>query len=526
MRVAKNSILILIIFIIMLAIIIPSLIFFLDTSFAEIVMIPDGNVVFDKGFSEEIYNSGVEFEEDFQKEKFQYQFLPSLDSNQAVGYLETIFDNGAEVTISSSNEVLKKSIIEYYAQNPNSDKHSIYLDDSGFTMDDYDNVLSINFLANEAGFAAGVMSSIYVASLVEDIENVDSIDMSIGVWGGLSVPGVVQILSGFEQGINWFNYYFFGTDIYGNAVDTTDENLAISPLVINPGAKIDLYGSSSEGATDYNDKPKHNDYYSGSFNVGEGEVGASNLIDRKNAKILFPVAGGQTVDALSIANKLSKDNSVQVIGVDTDTTKTYQNSPDYLDQILTSAIKDIRRSTYNALTYLYDYSDSPDANPEYGSSTFDNDYTESGWSYYSEDDYDATDEIVGASDKFLGTMENGGVGVTQVDDSESLINKAYDKLSSSTSLGLDFSTLQEFLAFSMSAQQLAKNSESSLSGVESKSNTFLDPNPENEPFYDIEDKNDPKYIHDSSNVVMVPIDEYEVGMLLPWIPDWSLYKEQ
>ncbi len=530
MKGVKNLLSIFVIFLIVLVITIPSLIYFLGSGFASIVMIPDGAIVFDNGFSEEIYNSGIEFEDDFD-ESFQYEFFPSMDPNSAVSYIETLFDNGAETIVSTSNTIIKSSIIEYFNQNPDSTKHAIIIDDAGFTVDAWDNILSINYLANEASFIVGVISGIYISSLIDDLTTINSIDINAGTWGGLPVPGVVQMLSGFEQGINWFNYYFFGTDVYGNKVSEyyDSEDLAITPLNVNPGVKIDLYGSNSNKATNYNTNPNHSNYYSNSFNVGEGETSATNLIEN-GSKILFPVAGGQMVDALSIANKLSRDNQVQVIGVDTDKSLTYQNSPDYLDQLLTSAIKDVKKSTYNALAYIFGYSNSENANPNYNSSNFIENYEDGGWAYYSQDDLDGSGNVVGESDKFVGTMENGGVGVTGINDSTNLMNQSWNKLFDNENVasilnnsGYASDNLQDFLLYSMDMQQLAKNDATALTGVESNSNTFVDPI--NESNYYVLDKTDPNYIHDSSNEIMVEVSGYSVGLLLPWIPNWSLYIE-
>ncbi len=237
------------------------------------------------------------------------------------------------------------------------DVYIIYSDDSDKELfsPKYNDVKSLYFDSSQASFVAGVVSSIY---LVSNFSNPD--DWKIGTWGGVPITAVINIMSGFESGINFFNEFLLNKDIFSH------EKVEL----ISPG-----------------DEENPSEWYSNFFIANEvGALFANTLID-KGAKLLFPVAGGQTNNAMSAINN-TKEN-VMLIGIDSDAKELFPNSQ---DKVLTSIIKNFEKAAYESVQGIF------------------------------EDDEEIRNEMLTQDVEY--NWENNGVYLTDVNEDD-LLNKAY-----------------------------------------------------------------------------------------------------
>ncbi|NOQ50334.1 MAG: BMP family ABC transporter substrate-binding protein [Mycoplasmataceae bacterium] len=200
--------------------------------------------------------------------------------------------------------------------------HTTYFDSDGgvytfvpTTNDDYKNVISSTFQAQESSFEAGIIGAM---SVIYRFNNPD--EWKVGTWGGFNIPSVIWMLSGFEAGVEFTNHF-----------------------LLAPGYDVELInqlgGSSAEAYDDNN--YSYEPWYSYSFNVDStGDAAATGLISN-GAKVIAPIAGGQTNNAV---NQASQVDDVQIIGVDVNAADKY---PDEGDLILTSSLKNTGTALYN-----------------------------------------------------------------------------------------------------------------------------------------------------------------------------------
>lgn len=483
-KIPKNIIFIILIILLLIGIILPSLLLYYDETIQDIVLVPSTNMVFDNSVNQEMYNGATSYSDAYKDEEnaeFGYLFPQSFDVNGYMEMYDLLYENGTSVTIQMGNFYQGESLKKIYSQLEQSNKDvsnfkSIYLDDSNWSLRDYENIISIYFLANEASFVAGVLGAMYLVSTYEDPS-----EWNITTWGGLPYDSVVQLMSGFEQGINWFNYYYLGTDINGNPATSSG---VVESLNVAPGQKVDLFNYNDEHV-DYSKKALDGGkYYTNSFNAGDAEDEALVLIDQLDAKIIFPVAGGQTLDALSKIDALGSE--AKVIGVDTDARFTY--SEDYKDYILTSATKNVSLSTYYATWYAQErFEDESEADYE-GEEINPFDFLESaspgtkGWAYDPGDFGEQVGEEMENNNTFLANFDNGGVGVTQYNEEGSELLQAWNNLVETTEdasgsnpledkYSSDVTGLEKFIRYSVASQEHAKDG-NQLSGIENFSNTF------------------------------------------------------
>ncbi len=392
-----------------LLIIAPSLIIFYDIDMAEIIFLPNSSSVLDNGFKQLTNDAGLDYERDFN-ESFDVVYPNSYDR---VGYEEVIrntFDRGANTIIVNGNETQGQAMLANLDRFP--DKTFTFLDDGNRQYAPYDSVIGIKFNSNEAAFIEGIISSIYlVGNYIDEPDN-----WKAGAWGGMQLINVVQWLAGYEQAFNWFNYRVLGTDLLGNKLED-DAFTKGDSLMLSPGNRVQLINKKAK-ALDYSKTPPtstNSDWFVNSFAIGDGQSVATNMVSG-NAKILFPIAGPQTADALNVARS---HKNVQVLGVDVDANMAYS---DYSDIILSSGIKNVRLSSYYAFWYAQKhYLDSITA------STTSFDYTnpemfikpiaEGGWNEAPKTptDDELQNNVNPYGNQFLGTLENGGVGAAGID---------------------------------------------------------------------------------------------------------------
>lgn len=359
----------------------------LSTGFQETMLMPNSQVENDNGFNSLLLTGGsdyaIEYEE-YYGEKYYIGKITPTELDNTTEYRNNIimaYDNGAESIITAGYNVLnallgpvqedgsrENSGVMFYEEY--SDKFFVVIDDNDYEGSIARNVISFSFDSGEAGFTAGVSAAVWATATQTYV---------VGTFGGIIIPSVYSFLSGFEQGVNWFNYAFLGYDVYGNQ---TNPNYVLQDTIYD-----DEYVKITNGLDDYmdysggsdgvitQDENNPNNWYTNSFNAGEGTQKSVAQID-DGASVLFPVAGAQTGDAIyqaEVHNDSSNDYyDVKVIGVDTDATVAYPNNA---DEILGSATKDVYEATKLSIwyvdTYIIEYNQDITNSPQWDTTTGD-----------------------------------------------------------------------------------------------------------------------------------------------------------
>ena len=158
------------------------------------------------------------------------------------------------------------------------------------------NVLGQVFNTDEAAFMAG-----YVAAGVTKTGKV-------GTFGGIQIPTVTVFMDGYAMGVKYYN------EKHGTNVEV---------LGWDPAAQTGLFTGNFESTDD-------------------GRTMGESLMD-EGADIIMPVAGPV---GLGTAAAVKERGNAYIIGVDNDWTKS---APEYADIVLTSVLKNMDITTYNAI---------------------------------------------------------------------------------------------------------------------------------------------------------------------------------
>jgi basic membrane protein A len=165
------------------------------------------------------------------------------------------------------------------------------------------NVLGQTFNTQEAAFLAG-----YVAAAVSQTG-------IVGTFGGLQIPPVTVFMDGFALGVAHYN---------------AEKGTNVQVLGWNPETQEGLFTGNFESTDD-------------------GRTMGESLMD-EGADIIMPVAGPV---GLGTAAAAMERGNVYIIGVDTD---WFVTAPDYADIILTSVLKNMDITTFNAIRSVIDES--------------------------------------------------------------------------------------------------------------------------------------------------------------------------
>lgn len=93
------------------------------------------------------------------------------------------------------------------------DKSFILIDDTKSKVARYgnDNFISVSFSEAQVGFLAGILASVYTTA-VHEIYSYVTYANFISIWGE-NEENSISYLSGFEQAVNWFNWYYYDYEI-------------------------------------------------------------------------------------------------------------------------------------------------------------------------------------------------------------------------------------------------------------------------------------------------------------------------
>ncbi len=504
----------------------------LSKGYLDTMVMTNSPVENDKGFNQLLLEGANEFALEYEEsygEKLEVGKITPKEIDNITEYRSIIkyaFDYGTDYIVTVGYNLLDSllGVMDYtnYWYAPGGimfdeeykDKYFAVIDDATHSSGIARNVLSVRFESVQGGFLAGVSAALYSTSIESYI---------VSTFGGAQYGTVFDWMSGFEQGVNWFNYSVLGYDIHGEKVNSSaslyDSEFSNNYVVITNGKNTINY--ENEVSQD-----SANKWYTGSFNLGEGTQMASSQIDA-NSSVIFPVAGAQTLDAINMISSSTKSDYIKVMGVDSNASLAY---PDFSDIILGSATKNIEVASSIMLwygnkfiseygqdiskldedtldsTYYYLVSKTPD---EYGWKEYDETYLENDLTTKTEEEveeYIATTDMPIVNDSsidyysygqnlnngsmFVGNYNNGGVTFTTEGTTGSL-DEAYNVLFGEGSIDELF------------AKAFEENEQ-----LEIASNSFSD-----------------SYSTPVTGGYSETISIEDGVLKAPWLPDWSVYKK-
>ena len=170
--------------------------------------------------------------------------------------------------------------------------------DDGETFDgqpDEPNIKPLLYNTAEAAFLAGYLAADYSETGV------------VGTYGGQPFPTVTIFMDGFKQGVDYYN-------------EQKDANVKV------------VGWNGQDGA------------FTGGFEANNVATQTANRLIEQNVDVILPVGGPIYQGALTAIADAGRD--VALIGVDAD---FYETDPNTQDVVLTSILKNMDRSTYEAV---------------------------------------------------------------------------------------------------------------------------------------------------------------------------------
>ncbi|WP_460785342.1 BMP family lipoprotein [Microbacterium tumbae] len=274
----------------------------------------------DKSFNQLSYEGLVQAADELGVE---YKNVESNAETDFAPNLESLVSEGCDAIV-SVGFALSAATVESALANEGIDY--ILVDDAAdadFNGEaDAPNVKPLLYNTAEAAFLAGYLSAGYSEA------------GKVGTFGGAEYPTVTIFMDGFSQGVNYYN----------------EQN----------GTDVAVVGWDGETGS-----------FTGGFEAGpEAKTVAQNIIDQ-GVDVLFPVGGPIYQSGLQAIKESGRD--IALIGADAD---LFVTDPTTEDFVLTSVLKDMKLSTYEAVTSSAD------------------------------DEFDAT--------PYIGTLENEGVGIADL----------------------------------------------------------------------------------------------------------------
>ncbi|AKU79563.1 hypothetical protein [Spiroplasma turonicum] len=307
-----------------------------NKSFNEIFLITDAGRVSDKSFNESGKNAGDKFIKEISEVNKDGAYSgigfnePPNVSEIPHGYGKAKVA-GAKVAIlpgfHHSGENLKIA-----SDTLGEDSTEIIIDGE---PEGLSNVIGLLYKADMSGFYAG-MASIY--QTIKDGKQINN-KVVLATFGGQSNYYAVELfMVGFLAAI----------DVYNQIRNEEGNNLLDSIFEETEYKKIEAKMAQSSWPENESDK----NWYSGSFMAGDGKTISEALLTL-NPNVIMPVAGPQTADLLGVIKQKNAQDSIKVVGVDTNQAEAYSNS--YSNYFITSAEKNIVDSTLVAIASSKQY---------------------------------------------------------------------------------------------------------------------------------------------------------------------------
>jgi basic membrane protein A len=225
--------------------------------------------------------------------------LKAVESNSENDYapnLESLVAEGCNVIV-TVGFALSAATVESAKANP--DVEYVLIDDAADNdfdgTKDADNVKPLLYNTAEAAFLAGYAAADYTKTGV------------VGTYGGMEFPTVTIFMDGFKQGADHY-------------AETKDKDVKV----------VGWDGKTGS--------------FTGGFEANEAATSTARRLIDQDADVLLPVGGPIYQGALTAIEDSGKE--VVMLGVDAD---VYETDPNTQDVILTSILKGMKVSTYEAV---------------------------------------------------------------------------------------------------------------------------------------------------------------------------------
>ena len=267
-----------------------------------------------------------------------FKAVESNSENDYAPNIDSLVSEGCDAIV-TVGFALAAATKEAAAANP--DIKFVLIDDAadggkdGQTFDgkaDEPNIKPLLYDTAQAAFLAGYASADYSKTGV------------VGTYGGMPFPTVTIFMDGFKQGVDYYN----------------QEN----------GKSVKVVGWDGK-----------NGLFTGGFEANEKATNTATQLLDQDVDVILPVGGPIYQGALTAIDSTGKD--VALVGVDAD---FFETDPNTQDVVLTSILKNMKVSTYEAIMAA-----------SKGNSGFD-------------------------FSPYIGTLENGGVGIAPFHNFESKVS--------------------------------------------------------------------------------------------------------
>lgn len=252
-----------------------------------------------------------------------FKAVESNSENDYAPNIDSLVSEGCDAIV-TVGFALAAATKEAAAANP--DIKFVLIDDAadggkdGQTFDgkaDEPNIKPLLYDTAQAAFLAGYASADYSKTGV------------VGTYGGMPFPTVTIFMDGFKQGVDYYN----------------QEN----------GKSVKVVGWDGK-----------NGLFTGGFEANEKATNTAKQIIDQDADVIMPVGGPIYQGALTAIADSGKD--IAMLGVDAD---VFETDPNTQDVILTSVMKNMKISTYEAMMSAANDGDNFDFSPYIG--TLEND---------------------------------------------------------------------------------------------------------------------------------------------------------
>jgi basic membrane protein A and related proteins len=269
----------------------------------------------DKSFNQLSYEGVEQAAEEIGSD---FKAVESNSENDYGPNLESLVAEGCDAIV-TVGFALAAATKESAAANP--DLTYILIDDAadggedGETFDgqpDEPNIKPLLYNTAEAAFLAGYAAADYSKTGV------------VGTYGGMEFPTVTIFMDGFKQGVDYYNE--------------------------EKGEKVKVVGWDGKTGT-----------FTGGFEANEVATNTARQLLDQDADVLLPVGGPIYQGALTAIESSGKDAAI--VGVDAD---FYETDPNTQDYVLTSILKNMKVSTYEALVSAAEDGEDFDFSPYVG----------------------------------------------------------------------------------------------------------------------------------------------------------------
>ena len=208
---------------------------------------------------------------------------------------------------------------------------------------DYKNTLGLTFASEEGSFQAGIASWMH-AFMDENGNQRNQTLRNVSGFTGMSFATTIDFMSGYEHAIEIMNQLLVD-DIETTGIVSSREDSRSASDTDNKA--VQFVSPQTKGGKTNDGTMEGKDWATGSFDLEEpNAVAFAQNAKNKNVQAFLPVAGPQAAPVLDV---IDKDDTMKVIGVDTDLTKNELGKYSQ-DKILTSVLKNIEFSTRELLT--------------------------------------------------------------------------------------------------------------------------------------------------------------------------------